>query len=139
MDAKELPHQPLSRFESAVDAVIIGDIATLAQMLREKPDLISARSARKHGAMLLHYVSANGVEDYRKKTPKNIVDVTTLLLAAGAEVDATLLDNTSSALGLIATSIHPARAGMQIELMETLLEAGASIDGPPQGWNIVNG
>jgi hypothetical protein len=36
----------------------------------------------------LHYCSANGVEGYRQKTPKNIVEITRILLEAGAEVDA---------------------------------------------------
>jgi len=33
-------------------------------------------------------VAANGVENYRQKTPANIVEITKLLLDAGAEVDA---------------------------------------------------
>jgi hypothetical protein len=38
---------------------------------------------------LLHYVSANGVEGYRQKAPKNVVKITETLLNAGAEIDAT--------------------------------------------------
>src|SRR5262249_26371021 len=36
----------------------------------------------------------------------------------------------STALGLVATSVHPAVAGVQIALLDTLLEAGASVDAP---------
>jgi ankyrin repeat protein len=146
---------PVSQFESAADAVITGDVATLELLLRENPDLIRARSSREHGATLLHYVAANGVEDFRQKTPKNAVDVAKLLLDAGAEVDADLAYGVSpslrarypervgsTTLGLVATSIHPARAGVQIELMETLLGAGAAIVGSKEaageGWGFVN-
>ena len=60
----------------------------LKKLLREDPELIRARSTREHRATLLHYVSANGVESYRQKTPKNIVRITKLLLDAGAEAKA---------------------------------------------------
>jgi ankyrin repeat protein len=40
----------------------------------------------------------------------------------------------STTLGLLASSCHPARAGLQPELIETLVDAGAAIDGLPGGW-----
>src|SRR6266852_2446136 len=94
-----------SRFEEAADAIVSGDIATLTRLLREEPDLARARSTREHGATLLHYVSANGVEGYRQKTPPNIVELAELLLDAGAEVDATadVYGGGCTALGLTAT------------------------------------
>ena len=51
--------------------------------------MVRARSTREHEAPLIHYVAANGVEDFRQKTPKNIVEITRVLIEAGAEVDAT--------------------------------------------------
>jgi len=126
---------PVSKFESAVDAVISGDVEMLKRLLRENPDLIRARSTRAHQSTLLHYVSANGVEDFRQKTPKKAVEVTKILLEAGAEVDAESNPGRSTTLGLIATSVHPARAGVQIVLLALLLEAGASPNGPAGGWN----
>ena len=80
---------PVSRFEAAADAIANGDIATLKRLLHDDPKLIHARSTREHGATLLHYVSANGVEGYRQKTPRNIVEIAQLLSDAGAEIDAT--------------------------------------------------
>jgi ankyrin repeat protein len=127
---------PISKFESAADAVVNGDIATLERLLREDPDLIRAHSTRDHQATLLHYVAANGVEDFRQKTPKNAVDVAELLLKAGAEVDAANWDyGQGTALGLVATSIHPWLAGVQNALLDTLLDHGASVDGLPGGWS----
>ncbi|HWZ33328.1 MAG TPA: ankyrin repeat domain-containing protein [Bryobacteraceae bacterium] len=120
------------QFESAADAIVSGDIATLARLLRENPTLIRARSTRAHRATLLHYVSANGFENYRQKSPKNAVEVAKLLLDSGAEVDAIAdMYGKDATLGLIATSVHPAQAGVQIPLLDLLLERGAAIDGPP--------
>ena len=120
----------VSKFEAAVDAIVSGDVVTLERLLREDPELIRTRSTREHRATLLHYVSANGVEDFRQKTPKNIVAIAELLLAAGAAVDAEadMYGGGATTLGLAATSVHPEKAGVQIALMETLLSHGAAID-----------
>src|SRR6185503_18797976 len=69
------PGSPVAQFEAAVDAIVQGDIDTLAGLLRENPDLIRMRSPRSHQATLLHYVGANGVEQYRQQTPPNAVAV----------------------------------------------------------------
>jgi ankyrin repeat protein len=132
-------NSPVSQFELAADAIVTGDLPTLNRLLRENPDLVRARSTRAHGAPLIHYVAANGIEDFRQKTPKNIVEITRTLLKAGAEVDATTqaYGSASTALGLAATSYHPAKAGVQLELLDILLQAGACVDGAPGGWNSV--
>jgi hypothetical protein len=70
----------VAQFELAADAVVAGDIRTLDRLLRENPGLVRERSKREHRATLLHYTSANGIEGYRQKTPKNIVDIADLLL-----------------------------------------------------------
>ena len=102
----------------------------MKRLLREDPGLVHARSTRSHAATLLHYVSANGVESERQKTPKNIVAIADVLLKAGAGVDAeaNMYGGGATTLGLIATSVHPYRAGVQNELMELLLDHGAEID-----------
>ena len=135
----------VAQFEAAVDAIIAGDITTLKRLLRENPELIRARSTREHRATLLHYVGANAVEGYRQKTPKNAVKIAEVLLKAGAEVDADLdygpmrkryPERTgSTTLGMVATSCHPAVAGVQTPLLDILLKYGASVDGIPGGWN----
>ena len=126
----------VSQFELAADAIVTGDAARLESLLRENPGLIRERSTRLHRAMLLHYVSANGFENYRQKTPKNAVEIAKILLDAGAEVDA-MADTygKGTTLGLVATSVHPKRAGVQIALMETLLDYGAAVDGVPGTWS----
>src|SRR5712692_9210111 len=73
-------NSPDSQFEAAADAIVSGDIATLARMLEENPELIRQRSSRSERSTLLHYVSANGIEDFRQTAPANIVAIATLLL-----------------------------------------------------------
>ena len=104
------------------------------------PSLARGRSTREHRSTLLHYVSANGVEDFRQKTPKNIVEITKLLLNAGADVNAEsdAYGGRSTTLGLAATSCHPEEAGVQLPLMDLLIAHGATIDGP-DGGSAVNG
>ena len=120
-------------FEAAVDAVVSGDMATLESLVRQRPDLVRAHSAREHRATLLHYVAANGVEDYRQRTPKNAVDVARFLLGSGAEVDA--LANTydggwwQTTMNLLVSSAHPAGAGLQSALVDVLADFGAAING----------
>lgn len=128
-----------SPFETAADAIVDGDIETLRTMLRQNPALIVERSEREHHSTLLHYVSANGIEDFRQKTPPNIVDIARLLLDAGADVNAEsdAYGGRSTVLELTGTSVHPEVAGVQIELMTLLLERGALIDGV-RGDSIVN-
>src|SRR5262249_38147585 len=126
---------PVSTFEAAVDAIVNGDLSRLEKLLSENPELARARSTREHRSTLLHYVSANGVEDYRQKTPKNIVEITKLLLKAGADVNAEsdAYGGRSTTLGLTATSWHPEKAGGQIPLMEMLIDHRAIIYGPGGG------
>jgi ankyrin repeat protein len=128
------------KFEEAVDAIVSGDLPALRKLLSETPDLVRARSRREHHSTLLHYISANGVEDFRQKTPQNVVEVAKLLLDAGADVSAEseAYGRRCTTLGLTATSCHPHNAGVQIALLKLLLDRGAIIDGP-DGYSGVNG
>jgi ankyrin repeat protein len=129
---------PVLQFETAVEAVITGDLAKLESLLRGNPDLVRARSTRithfdppLHRSTLLHYVAANGVEGYRQKTPPNAVEIAKALLQAGAEVDslADLYGGGCTTMSLLVSSCHPAQAGVQVALVDTLVDFGASVDG----------
>jgi ankyrin repeat protein len=135
-------------FELAVEAIVNGNVATLKKLLRHHPELSRARSTRYHHASLLHYTAANGVEDFHQKTPANAVRIARLLLDAGAEVDADLDYGShgrklypersgSTTLGMAATSVHPVIAGVQLDLLKLLIDAGASVNGLPGCWTPV--
>jgi len=128
---------PVFEFESAVEAVITGDLPALESLLRGNQELVRARSTRithfdppAHRATLLHYVAANGVEGYRQKTPKNAVEIAKALLQAGADVDALagMYGGQYTTMSMLVSSSHPAEAGVQVALVETLLDFGAAIE-----------
>lgn len=128
---------PAAQFETTVDAIVAGDIPTLQSLLHSNPALISARSLRSHHSTLLHYTGTNGVEGYRQKYPANAIEVLKFLLAAGAEVEAKadMYGGGSTTFGLLATSIHPAKAGIMAPMLQLLLDAGAVIDQPSAAGN----
>jgi ankyrin repeat protein len=130
-------HPIVSNFEAAVDAIVTGDVAGLSKLLHDRPDLVHERSTREHHSTLLHYVSANGVEDFRQKTPDNIVEIANLLIDAGADVNAEsdAYGGGCTTLGLVATSVHPEQAGVQIALLQALLARGARLDHPSPAGN----
>jgi hypothetical protein len=125
-------------FESAVEAVINGDLGALRDALRRDPALVRARSTRvchfdppMHRATLLHYVAANGVEAHRQTTPPNAVEIARALLEAGAEPDvlADMYGARCTPMNMLVSSGHPAQAGLQAPLIELLLDSGAAIEG----------
>ncbi len=132
------PESPVRQFEAAVEAVITGDLAGLRAMLAANPALVRTRSTRVtchdpavHGATLLHYLGANGVEGYRQRSPANAADIAALLLERGAEVDALagMYGGQYATLSMLISSSPPAAAGVQVALVNTLLDHGAAIDG----------
>ena len=127
---------PVARFENAVEAVISGDTNTLRRMLDETPDLVRARSMRRHHATLLHYIAANGVEGSRQKTPANAVEIAKILLDAGSEVDALadMYDSKCTTMSMLVSSSPPNDAGLQAALAQTLLDYGAALEGPGSNW-----
>lgn len=131
------------RFEAAAEAVIDGDLAALERLLAEDPELVRARSTRRtcfdppvHRATLLHYVGANGLEAHRQRTPPNAPEIALALCEAGAEADALagFYGIGCATLSLLASSSHPAEAGVQSELVEILLDHGAAIEGRGEKW-----
>jgi ankyrin repeat protein len=127
---------PIRRFEEAVEAVVGGDYETLRAFLMSHPDLVTARSTRKHHATLLHYVAANGVENERQRTPPNALEIAKLLLDAGAEVDALadMYDERCTTMSMLVSSTHPHEAGLQTALAELLVDYGANLEGAGTKW-----
>jgi hypothetical protein len=127
----------VEKFESAVEAIIHGDTAALQRLLRESHELVHARSTRvapfdppMHRATLLHYIGANGVEGYRQMTPPNAVEIAKVLLEAGADPNAlaSMYGGEHATMPMLVSSSHPAQAGLQVPLIDTLVDYGASVE-----------
>lgn len=133
---------PVCLFESAVEAVIHGDVTALSTLLRDHPELVRSRSARVthfdppvHRATLLHYIAANGVEGYRQRTPANGVDIARMLLEVDAEVDALadMYGGRCTTMSMLVSSTPPAEVGLQVALVDTLLDFGAAVEAQGAG------
>ncbi len=122
---------PVSEFEAAADAVVTGDVDALRAMLRATPALVRARSTREHGATLLHYIAANGHEGWRQQTPPDAVEVARLLLDAGAGPDALayMYGGDATTMDMLVSSVHPHAAGVQVALVDVLVDHGANVNG----------
>ncbi len=120
-----------AEFEVTADAVADGDLPQLESLLRRNPALAHARSNREHRATLLYYLAANGVEDFRQRSPANAPEIARLLLDAGAEVDALCGPGESGDTPMLAlvTSVHPHYRGVATELIEIFVKAGSKVDG----------
>lgn len=113
-------------FEAAVEALLAGDLGVLAEALDGEPDLVSRRSRYGHRSTLLHYLAANGVENYRQRVPLNAAAVASLLLERGAdpEAKAEVYGGRHTTRELLVTSAHPAEAGVADDVLAVLEEAG---------------
>ena len=109
-------------FELAVDAVVLGRIEELDQILADAPDLIRRRSAYGHRATLLHYTAANGVEIRRQVVPANAAEIAARLLDAGADPAAAIhaYGGTPDTLAMLRSSAHPRAAGVADEIERVL-------------------
>lgn len=126
------PGSQVAQFEQAVDAVVQGNLPALKALLEDNPAIVHERSSRAHRATLLHYIAANGTENFRQVTPSNALDIAETLLSAGAVPDA-LADTYDAKWGttleLLVSSFPPSQAGLQTALAEKLLDYGAAVNG----------
>ena len=108
--------------ELAVDAVVLGQLGQLTELLTEHPDLAARRSAYGHRATLLHYLAANGVEIRRQVVPPNAGEIAAAVLAAGADRSAKLnaYGGAYDVLAMLRTSAHPNAAGVSAAIEHAL-------------------
>ena len=122
-----------ARFEAAADAVVTGDLDGLTRLLAEDPTLARARSPRPHRATLLHYVAANGFEDFRQRTPADAPEVARLLFRHGAVADVTCPFGEETVwttpMCSLVSSVWPHRAGLHAALVDAFVAGGARVDG----------
>ena len=124
----ERPHHERiqdSVFSHAVDLIDAGDAEDLRSHLKEHPDLVHQRVNFDGGnyfrnPSLLEFIAENPIR--HGKLPPNIVEITAVLLDAGASTDKGSLD---SALGLVSSGRVSREAGAQIPLIDLLCDYGA--------------
>lgn len=121
-----------SPFSQAIAAIIHGKAAELGALLEAHPDLIHQRADSFHNTTLLHYIAANGIEDELQKTPPNAIEITEILLAAGAEPDAIaqIYGSPNTTMELLVSSVWPYLMGLQHQLVACLVKHGAALEGP---------
>ena len=113
-------------FESAVDALMHGELEVLQGMIKADPALATQTSAYGHRATLLHYLGANGVETQRQVAPYNAGALCELLISSGADVNASAnIYGGSTALQLVESSAHPHAAGVVEAVAAVLRGHGA--------------
>jgi len=151
--AKSNPRTLDPLFQQAVAAMDAGDVATLERLLADQPSLLRER-LEAPGAWL-HDRVADGLKGFFRqpyllwfvaedpvrngKLPSNIGQVARVIIqTAEREGVETLKEQLDYALRLVAWSGVAAECGVQIELIDVLVEAGASPDGVPENA-LVNG
>jgi Ankyrin repeats (3 copies) len=116
-------------FLEAVEAIDAGNISLLEQLLNKHPRLVSDRldistEGYFNHPYLLWFIADNPIR--HGKLPANIAEITRLIIQfvrkEAAESFGQQIDYT---LGLVATGRIPRECGVQIELMDLLIDAGA--------------
>jgi peptide-methionine (S)-S-oxide reductase len=120
-------------FREALEAIDTGNITTLQNLLSAHPQLIYARlDSPTEGYFkqpyLIWFVADNPIRN--KKLPSNIVAITRLLIETAKK---STFDNfqyyIDYTLGLVSTGSVPRDCGVQIEMIDLLIDAGASPGG----------
>jgi len=140
-------------FHQAVSAIDSGDVTTLERLLAEHPRLVRER-LKAPGAWLRDRVGSALKRFFRQpyllwfvaedpvrngKLPSNIGQITRVIIqAAQRERVGTLPEQLDYALRLVAWSGVAPECGVQVELIDVLVDAGASPDGIPDSA-LVNG
>ncbi len=137
-----------SLFCEAVAAIDSGDVSRLEQLLAANPNLVRDR-LDSPGAWLRDKVGG-ALDDFFKqpyllwflaedpvrngKLPKNIAQVASLIIQTAQRQDIeSLQEQLDHALRLVSWSWIARKCGVQIELIDVLLDAGASPHGNPDG------
>jgi len=120
-------------FLEAVEAIDGGDIDKLKNLVTEHPALIKNKLDYPEGAYfkdpyLLWFVADNPIR--KGKLPANIVEITRLLVeAVKREATESAQQQLDYALGLVATGRIPRECGVQIEMIDLLIDEGAKPGG----------
>ena len=153
MRSADFAHSLDAHFRDAVSAIDGGDIVTLQRLVTASPALVRERLASPGawlrdtvgGAVdgffqrpyLLWFVAEDPVRN--GKLPANIAEVARAIIdAARNEAVSTLQEQLDYALTLVSWSWIARQSGVQIDLIDVLVDAGAVTDGNPNNA-LVNG
>ena len=153
MRSADFAHSLDAHFRDAVSAIDGGDIVTLQRLVTASPALVRERLASPGawlrdtvgGAVdgffqrpyLLWFVAEDPVRN--GKLPRNIAAVARAIIdAARHEGVSTLQEQLDYALTLVSWSWIARQSGVQIDLIDVLVDAGAVTDGNPNNA-LVNG
>jgi len=120
-------------FPEAVDAIDAGDLAGLKSLVEKYPYLVSERLATSRegyfsNPYLLWFVADNPIRT--GKLPPNIIAITSLLIAAvKKQSPGTAGEQLNYALRLVVTGLIPHQCGVQIPLIDLLIDEGAKPGG----------
>jgi peptide-methionine (S)-S-oxide reductase len=116
-------------FREAVEAIDSGDITALENLLVKHPDLVKDRLNYPTGGYfknpyLLWFVADNPIRI--DKLPSNIVEITQLLIqVVKQKAPNSSQEQLDYALGLVATGRIPKECGVQLQMIDLLIDAGA--------------
>lgn len=120
-------------FREAVEAIDRGHTALLERLLTEHPELVRERLSLPGGGyfkdpFLLWFVADNPIRV--PQLPSNIAAIAGLLIEhIKLQGTTTLQEQLDYALGLVATGRIPKECGVQTEMMDLLIDAGAKPGG----------
>ncbi|MEP7108293.1 MAG: ankyrin repeat domain-containing protein [Ferruginibacter sp.] len=122
-----------SLFLEAVESIDSGNTTLLESLLAKNPRLVNGRLSHPGGdyfqhPYLLWFVADNPIRI--GKLPPNIMDISRLLIqAVKREASGSAQDQLDYTLGLVATGRIPRECGVQIEMIDMLIDAGAKPGG----------
>lgn len=123
------PEIPDPIFRQAIDYIDTGNEAALQQLLKDNPTIVATRLEEpKDGYFknpyLLWFVADNPIR--HEKLPENIAAITRLILDyVKVHAIESFDEQINYTLGLVVTGRIPKESGVQIALMDVLIDAGA--------------
>lgn len=120
-------------FAAAVAAMDAGDVAKLDALLAQHPRLLAERADPSdpgyfHRPYLIWHIAQNPIR--QEYVPANVLDVLRTLLAHARSANTPgLEDQLTYTLGLVATGRVAREHGLQIALIDALVDAGAQLEG----------